>query len=122
VIREFREFISKGNLVEIAIGFIMGLAFAAVVTAFTNVVLGTIAYIVGSDLSFDQIGVHRDGQLVIPIGAFITALIDFLLIALVLFFVVRAYNRFNRKEEAGTGPTEVELLTEIRDELRACQA
>jgi large conductance mechanosensitive channel len=122
VIREFREFISKGNLVEIAIGFIMGLAFAAVVTAFTNVVLGTIAYIVGSDLSFDQIGVHRDGQLVIPIGAFITALIDFLLIALVLFFVVRAYNRFNRKEEAGTGPTEVELLTEIRDELRTRRA
>jgi large conductance mechanosensitive channel len=121
VVREFREFISKGNLVEIAIGFIMGLAFAAVVTAFTNVVLGTIAWIFGSDLSFDQIGVHRGTQLVIPIGAFISALIDFLLIALVLFFVVKAYNRLKRKEEAGAGPTEVELLTQIRDELRTRQ-
>jgi large conductance mechanosensitive channel len=109
VVREFREFISKGNLVEIAIGFIMGLAFAAVVTAFTNVVLGTIAWIFGSDLSFDQIGVHRGTQLVIPIGA------------LVLFFVVKAYNRLKRKEEAGAGPTEVELLTQIRDELRTRQ-
>lgn len=121
MVREFREFISKGNLVEIAIGFIMGLAFAAVVTAFTNVVLGTIAWIFGSDLSFDQIGVHRGTQLVIPIGAFISALIDFLLIALVLFFVVKAYNRLKRKEEAGAGPTEVELLTQIRDELRTRQ-
>ena len=118
MVREFREFISKGNLVEIAIGFIMGLAFAAVVTSFTNVVLGAIAYVFGSELSFDQIGVHKNGQLVIPIGAFITALIDFLLIALVLFFVVKAYNRFNRKEEEEAGPTDIELLTQIRDELR----
>ena len=122
MLREFREFISKGNLVEIAIGFIMGLAFAAVVTSFTDVVLGAIAYVFGSDLSFDQIGVHRGTQLVIPIGAFISAVIDFLLIALVLFFVVKAYNRLNRKEEAKSGPTEVELLTEIRDELRTRQA
>jgi large conductance mechanosensitive channel len=121
VLREFREFISKGNLVEIAVGFILGLAFAAVVTAFTNVVLGAIAYVFGSDLSFDQFGVHRGTQLVIPIGAFITALIDFLLIGLVLFFVVKAYNRLDRKEEAESGPTEVELLTEIRDELRTRQ-
>jgi large conductance mechanosensitive channel len=121
VVREFREFISKGNLVEIAVGFIMGLAFSAVETSFTNVVLGAIAYVFGSDLSFDQIGVHRGTQLVIPIGALITALINFLLIALVLFFVVKAYNRFNRKEEAESGPTEVELLTQIRDELRTRQ-
>ena len=122
MVREFREFISKGNLVEIAVGFIMGLAFAAVVTAFTDVVLGAIAWVFGSELSFDQIGVHRGTELVIPIGAFISALIDFLLIALVLFFVVKAYNRFNRKEEAEAGPTEVELLTQIRDELRTRQA
>jgi large conductance mechanosensitive channel len=121
MLREFREFISKGNLVEIAVAFILGVAFAAVVTSFTNVVLGTIAYIFGSDVSFDQMGVHRNGQLVIPLGAFFTAVIDFLLIALVLFFVVKAYNRFNRKEEAATGPTEVELLTQIRDELRTRQ-
>jgi large conductance mechanosensitive channel len=120
MLREFKEFISKGNLVEIAVAFILGLAFAGVVTAFTNVVLGAIAYAFGANLSLDQIGVHRDGQLVIPIGTFITAVINFLIIALVLFLVVKAYNRLNRKEEAA-GPTEVELLTEIRDELRTRQ-
>jgi len=91
--KEFKAFVMKGNLVEIAVAFIMGLAFAAVVTAFTNVVLGTIAYLVGSDVSFDEIGVHKGTELVIPIGAFLTALVTFLIVAWVLFLVVKAYNR-----------------------------
>jgi large conductance mechanosensitive channel len=93
MLKEFKEFVMRGNLVEIAVAFIMGLAFAAVVTAFTNVVLGTIAYIAGGDVSFDQIGVHKGTQLVIPIGAFITAVVSFLIVAFVLFLVVKAYNR-----------------------------
>jgi large conductance mechanosensitive channel len=114
---EFREFIRKGNLVQLAVAFILALAFAAVVLAFTNIVLGLIAYVFGSSTSFDHWGVHKGRELVIPIGAFITALINFVIIAFVLFLVVKAYNRMNRKEEAA-GPTEVELLTQIRDELR----
>ena len=116
MLKEFREFIAKGDLVEIAVAFIMGLAFAAVVTAFTAMVLGAIAYVFGSTQGFADLGVHKDGQLVIPIGAFFLAVINFLIIAVVLFLVVRAYNRFKRKEEE-FGPTEVELLTQIRDEL-----
>ena len=116
MLKEFREFISKGNLVEIAIAFIMGLAFAAVVTAFTAMVLGAIAYVFGSTEGFADLGVHKDGVLVIPIGTFILAVINFLIVALVLFLVVKAYNRFKKEEEAA-GPTEVELLTQIRDEL-----
>ena len=125
MVREFREFISKGNLVEIAVGFIMGLAFAGVVTAFTNVVLGAIAYVFGSDLSFDQIGVHRGTQLVIPIGAFITALINFLCIAAAIYFLVivpmnllAERMRRNKPDEAMEQSDEVVLLTEIRDALR----
>jgi large conductance mechanosensitive channel len=118
VLKEFKAFIMRGNLIEIAVAFIMGLAFAAVVTAFTGVVLGTIAYVLGSDVSFDQIGVHNDaGALVIPIGTFLTAVVDFIIIAFVLFLVVKAYNRMQKPAEAG-GPTEIELLTEIRDSLR----
>jgi large conductance mechanosensitive channel len=118
MIKEFKEFIARGSLVDLAIAFIMGLAFAGVVTAFTNIVLGTIAYLVGSTYSFDQIGVHNDaGQLVIPIGAFLTALLNFIIIAFVLFLIVKAYNRFMKKEEPEAGPTEIELLTQIRDEL-----
>ena len=116
MLKEFRDFIAKGNLVEIAVAFIMGLAFAAVVTAFTAMVLGAIAYVFGSTEGFDDLGVHKDGVLVIPIGTFILAVINFLIVAVVLFLVVKAYNRFKKEEEAA-GPTEVELLTQIRDEL-----
>lgn len=116
MLKEFRDFIAKGNLVEIAVAFIMGLAFAAVVTAFTAMVLGAIAYVFGSTSGFAEIGVHKDGVLVIPIGAFILAVINFLIVAVVLFLVVKAYNRFKKKEEAAAA-TEVELLTQIRDEL-----
>jgi len=116
MLKEFRDFIAKGNLVEIAVAFIMGLAFAAVVTAFTNMVLGAIAYVFGAQLAFADLGVHKGTVLVIPIGAFILAVINFLIVAFVLFLVVKAYNRFKKEEEAA-GPTEVELLTQIRDEL-----
>ena len=74
MLKEFREFIAKGNLVEIAVAFIMGLAFAAVVSTFTNMVLGAIAYVFGASLSFSELGVHKGEVLVIPIGAFILGL------------------------------------------------
>ena len=102
MLKEFKAFVMKGNLVEIAVAFIMGLAFAAVVTAFTNVVLGTIAYVAGGDVSFDEIGVHRGNDLVIPIGAFITAVVTFLIVAVVLFLVVKAYNRTRPDTPAAT--------------------
>ena len=116
MLKEFRDFISKGNLVEIAVAFILGLAFAAVVTTFTNLVLGAIAYVFGASLSFSELGVHKGTVLVIPIGAFIMAVINFVIVAFILFLVVKAYNRFKKEEEAA-GPSEVELLTQIRDEL-----
>jgi large conductance mechanosensitive channel len=119
MIREFKEFISKGDLVTIAVAFIMGVAFAAVVTAFTDVVLGFVSYVFGGDVSFDGLGVHRGRTIVIPYGAFLTALLNFLIVAFILFLVVRAYNRLQRKEEAAPAEPseEVRLLTEIRDEL-----
>jgi len=116
MLKEFREFIAKGNLVEIAVAFIMGLAFAAVVTTFTSMALGAIAYVFGASLSFSELGVHKGTALVIPIGAFVNAVINFVIVAFILFLVVKAYNRFKEQEEAA-GPTEVELLTQIRDEL-----
>lgn len=99
MLKEFKEFVSRGNLVDLAVAFIMGVAFTAVVTAFTDVVLGAISYIAGGDVSFDRFGVHRDGEIVIPYGAFLTAVVNLLLVALALFFVVKAYNRFARRKE-----------------------
>ena len=118
MLQEFKEFIAKGNLVTLAVAFILGLAFATVVTAFTDVVLGFVSYIFGGDVSFDQLGVERDGQIVIPYGSFLTALLNFLIVAFILFLVVRAYNRFQRKQEAPAELSEeVRLLAEIRDQL-----
>lgn len=119
MMKEFREFISKGNLVTIAVAFIIGVAFATVVTAFTDVVLGVVSYIFGGNVSFDDLGVRRNGVIVIPYGAFLTALVNFLIVAFILFLVVKTYNRFQRQEEtAPSEPTEeVKLLGQIRDEL-----
>ena len=61
MIKEFREFIARGNLVDLAVAFILGVAFATVVTSFTDVVLGAVSYVFGGDVSFDQLGVKRDG-------------------------------------------------------------
>jgi large conductance mechanosensitive channel len=92
MIREFKEFALKGNLLELAVAFILGVAFSAVVTSFIeDVLMNFIAAIVGkpdfSDLTFEL------GDGVIRYGAFLTALVTFLLIAFVLFLVVKAAQR-----------------------------
>jgi large conductance mechanosensitive channel len=99
VLKEFREFVTRGNLVELAVAFIMGVAFAGVVSAFSDVILGTVAYVFGGEVSFDRIGVRREGKIVIPYGAFLTALLNLLIVAVALFFLVKAYNRLRRRRE-----------------------
>ena len=102
MIKEFKEFITQGNLIELAVAFILGVAFATVVTSFTDVVLGAVSFVFAGDVSFDDLGVERDGVVVIPYGAFLTALINFLIVAFILFLVVKAYNRMRRTSEATT--------------------
>jgi len=99
MLREFREFVTRGNIVELAVAFIMGVAFAGVVAAFTDVVLGTLSYIAGGEVSFDRLGVRREGEIVIPYGAFLTALLNFLIVALAIFLLVKAYNAFRRTHQ-----------------------
>ncbi|MGF9759702.1 MscL family protein [Microvirga sp. 0TCS3.31] len=108
----FKAFILKGNLIEIATGLIMALAFAAVVTTFTEWLTGLLP--VSDDFFSDRAG---------SFGAFLNALIAFLIMgAVVYFFIVLPYTkareRFFPTEEAGAAP-DVALLEEIRDLLRA---
>lgn len=114
----FKEFIMRGNLVELAVAFIIGGAFATVVTSFTAVILSLIAKATGGR-NPDMTSFSPGG---IPVGAFLTALFAFLIIALVVyFFVVTPYNRLQQRRAAGEEPTppseEVTVLTEIRDLL-----
>lgn len=114
---EFKDFINKGNLVQIAIGLLMALAFAPVVAAFTEgIVMQLIAAIVGQP-DFSSVGLDiGDSRLLI--GDFINAAINFVAVAAVCFFIVKGYDSWRKKDEEAAGPTEVELLTEIRDALR----
>jgi large conductance mechanosensitive channel len=117
MLKEFKEFISRGNLVELAVAVIMGLAFSQVVGALvTGIFTPLIAAVLGkSDFYSLTIDV---GSATLQIGLVLDALITFLITAWVLFLVVKAYNRAFPEEEEDTGPTEIELLTQIRDELR----
>ncbi|GGL34580.1 large conductance mechanosensitive channel protein MscL [Phycicoccus endophyticus] len=115
----FKDFVMRGNLIELAVAFVIGAAFATVVEAFTTMFMDVLGKLGGTpDFSnWAPGGVH--------VGVFITALISFLIIAFVVyFFVVKpytaAYERFFPKEpEAETVDPNTELLKEIRDELRA---
>lgn len=121
----FKAFILRGNLVELAVAFIMGASFATVVTAFTAVIMGFVSRIFGGTPNFNDWEVWRNeaGE-GIPLGAFLTALIAFLILATVVYyFVVMPYTRakerfFPTAQEEGT-PEDVALLTEIRDVLVA---
>lgn len=117
MLKEFKEFISKGNLVEIAVGLILALAFAGLVASFTENLINPIIGAIFGQPNFDSLVIDiGDAQL--RYGAFLTTVINFVIVAFVLFLVVKAYNRMAPKEEEVGGPTDIELLTEIRDELR----
>jgi large conductance mechanosensitive channel len=95
LIDEFKEFALKGNLIDLAVAFILGLAFSAVVTALVNgVLLQLVAAIVGQP-SFDQLSINLNDT-PIRYGSFLAALVNFLLVASVLFLVVKAVNRLRR--------------------------
>lgn len=116
MLQGFKEFIMRGNLVELAVAFIMGVAFAAVVESFTEVIMGFISKLAGGEPDFT--GITLAG---VEVGTFLTALVSFVLIALVVYFlIVLPYNtareRFMKKEEEPDVTSEM-LLTEIRDLL-----
>jgi len=123
MVQEFRDFIAKGNLIDIAVGFIMGAAFTALVGSLVNDVLMPIIAIPFGKPTFDSI-VWTVNDSRILIGAFITQLVAFLLIAFAVFmFIVKPYNAYRNRlareeEDTDSGPTEIDLLTEIRDSLR----
>ncbi|MEA2555750.1 MAG: large conductance mechanosensitive channel [Actinomycetota bacterium] len=121
MIKEFKAFISKGNLVTLAVAFILGATFAAVVTAFTNVILSLVSAIFGGTAPFSDwqwciggdCGPKHPTGTPIPVGAFLNAVISFVIVAFVLFLIVKAYNRFMLKEEAATTKPCPFCLTEI---------
>ncbi|MET0581169.1 MAG: large-conductance mechanosensitive channel protein MscL [Pseudoxanthomonas sp.] len=130
MIGEFKEFISRGNVVDLATAVVIGAAFGKIVTSLVDgIVMPAIGFITGgasvsdwkyvlSPASVDAAG-KEVGEVAIRYGAFLQTMIDFLLIALVIFLVLKAYNRVRKPVEAPAAtPEEVLLLREIRDSLK----
>ena len=114
---EFKEFIRKGDVVTIAVGLIMALYFAKIVDALLNGVINPIIAAIFGESSYSIIGFDI-GDARISIGLVIDAAISFVAVAFILYLILKAYNAWRKPEEAVAGPTEIELLTEIRDSLR----
>ena len=134
MLKEFREFALKGNMVDLAIGVIIGAAFGGLVQSIVADLIMPIVGLITGGIDFSQIFWQMNGApaatldearkagATLAYGHFITLLINFLIVAWVLFLVVKGMNRLKRKEEEkpaapATAPQDVVLLTEIRDLL-----
>lgn len=134
VVSEFRTFIARGNVLDLAVGVIIGAAFGKIVSSLTDdMIMPVIGLITGgTDFSskyFVMNGVavpegaslaaaRAAGANAFAYGAFVTAVVNFLIIAFVIFLLIKQVNRLMPPKPAAIGPTELELLAEIRDELR----
>jgi large conductance mechanosensitive channel len=138
MLREFREFIAKGNVLDLAVAVIIGAAFAKIVSSLTDDIIMPIIGKIFGGLDFssyfillgpvpadyhgsmaDYAALKKAGAPVLGWGAFVTNIVSFLILAFIIFLMIKAANKAMRKgPDAPGGPTEVELLTEIRDELR----
>lgn len=119
MLKEFKEFAMKGNIVDLAVAVIIAGAFGKIITALTeSFIMPIIALILGkggvSEMSMTV------GRTVFPVGLFLQAVIDFILIAFVLFLIIKAINARMKKDEAVIAPTpeEIILLREIRDSVK----
>ncbi|MCL5778185.1 large conductance mechanosensitive channel protein MscL [Limibaculum sp. FT325] len=135
MLKEFREFAIKGNVVDMGVGIVIGAAFTSIVNSFVADIINPIIGLITGGIDFSNIFINLSGQefaslaaaqaagaATVNIGLFINAIISFLIVAWVLFFVIKGVNQLKRKEEAAPAAppapsAEEKLLTEIRDLL-----
>ena len=138
MLKEFKAFIARGNVLDLAVAVIIGAAFGKIVTSLTDDIIMPIVGKIFGGLDFssyflimgpvpatyhgsmkDYEALKKAGVSVLGWGAFVTAVVSFLILAFIIFLMVRWASKVMRKpEEAPAGPTEIDLLTEIRDELK----
>ncbi|MBA4765136.1 large conductance mechanosensitive channel protein MscL [Qipengyuania huizhouensis] len=138
MLKDFKEFVAKGNVIDLAVAVIIAGAFGTIVASLTDDLIMPVvgAIFGGADFSnhfillstpegyegsmTDYAALKEAGAAMIGYGAFITAIVNFLILAFIIFLLVRYAKKVMKeeKEEAAAGPTELDLLTEIRDELK----
>ena len=134
MLKEFKEFAMRGNVVDLAIGVIIGAAFGKIVTSLVNDVLMPPIGLLLGNVDFGNLFVNLKGNYetveaatsagapIVKYGLFINTVIDFVIVAFVIFLVVKGINRLKKKQEAAPPPgpsTQEKLLMEIRDALKA---
>lgn len=123
MLKEFRDFVNRGNVIDLAVAVIIGGAFGAIITSLVNdIIMPLIGVIIGG-VDFAALSIDV-GEATILYGSFIQAIVNFLIIAFVLFLIVRSFNKLQKaEEEAPAAPPEPspeeKLLAEIRDLLKA---
>lgn len=120
MIKEFKEFAFKGNVLDLAVAVIIGAAFGKIVTAVVDYLLMPIIGAIMGGVDFSGLAIEI-GNAKIGYGMVIQSLIDFLIIAFCIFLIVKAANKVIKKEEEEEGPTTEDLLTEIRDMMKENQ-
>ena len=133
MLSEFRTFAMRGNVVDLAVGVVIGAAFGKIVSSLVDGVIMPVVGLIVGGVNFGDLAVilkdavvGPDGKVVaeavlFKYGAFLQTLLDFVIIAFAIFLLIKAVNRFKRREEAAPPPepsAEVKLLTEIRDALK----
>jgi large conductance mechanosensitive channel len=121
MLKEFKDFIAKGNVMDLAVGIIIGAAFTAIVTSLVDDLIQPIIGMILGGIDFSTVGITV-GTAYLAIGNFITAGINFVIIAFVVFMLVRTVNKMKAEAPAEAaeepkGPTELEVLLEIRNSL-----
>ncbi|MFK5878341.1 MAG: large conductance mechanosensitive channel protein MscL [Flavobacteriaceae bacterium] len=130
MLKEFKDFAMKGNLVDIAVGFVMGAAFKSVVTSFTGGIVSPLIGLLFDSNFKDMKYIVREGianaegkvmgEVAVLWGDFLTNVIDFIIVAFVMFMIIKAINKTKKPEApaAPSGPSDNDLLKEIRDALK----
>ena len=133
MLQDFKNFAMKGNVVDLAVGVIIGAAFSKIVDSLVGDVIMPIIGAITGGLDFSNyylplssaiqghpayVDAKKAGA-VLGYGSFITAVINFVIIAFVVFWIVKVYKKSTKRDLAQDGPSEVDLLTEIRDELKS---
>ena len=125
MMKEFKEFISRGNVMDMAVGIIIGGAFTAIVGSLVADIIGPIIGMIMGGVDFSSLSVQV-GEATLTYGNFIQAIINFLIVAWVIFMIVKSMNKMKRKEEEKPAepeapaepPEDIVLLREIRDSLK----
>ena len=122
IIGEFKEFALRGNVMDMAVGVVIGAAFSGIINSLVSDIIMPVIGLFTGNYNFSNLAIELSEDNALTYGAFIEAVLSFVLIAIVLFLIIKFFNRMRKQEkeekEEDPEPTEVELLAEIRDLLK----